>query len=77
MMISFSLLNQTSKEDKSFPSPEDEDDLFTDQRGTKNGSKIQQSTGYYLKAQDIFEVIGHKNTFVPGSLLRKICGWLI
>ena len=66
-----------AKKTNPFPLLEDEDDLFTDQRGTKNGSKSNSQQDVISKAQDIFEVIGHKNTFVPGSLLRKICGWLI
>lgn len=66
-----------AKKTNPFPLLEDEDDLFTDQRGTKNGSKSNSQQDIISKAQDIFEVIGHKNTFVPGSLLRKICGWLI
>lgn len=66
-----------AKKTNPFPLLEDEDDLFTDQRGTKNGSKSNSQQDVISKAQDIFEVIGHKNTFVPGSLLRKMCGWLI
>nr|XP_020749575.1 WASH complex subunit 2-like isoform X3 [Odocoileus virginianus texanus] len=38
-----------------FPLLEDEDDLFTDQRGKKNGSKSNSQQDVISKAQDIFE----------------------
>uniref|UniRef100_A0A4W2IMN3 WASH complex subunit 2-like n=1 Tax=Bos indicus x Bos taurus TaxID=30522 RepID=A0A4W2IMN3_BOBOX len=38
-----------------FPALEDEDDLFTDQRGKKNGSKSNSQQDIISKAQDIFE----------------------
>lgn len=52
-----------------FPLLEDEDDLFTDHRGKKNGSKSNSQQDVISKAQDIFEVIGHKNT----SLCLVLC----
>uniref|UniRef100_A0AC11DSN6 Uncharacterized protein n=1 Tax=Ovis aries TaxID=9940 RepID=A0AC11DSN6_SHEEP len=44
-----------AKKTNPFPLLEDEDDLFTDQRGTKNGSKSNSQQDIISKAQDIFE----------------------
>ncbi|KAM7226746.1 hypothetical protein CapIbe_021821 [Capra ibex] len=44
-----------AKKTNPFPLLEDEDDLFTDQRGTKNGSKSNSQQDVISKAQDIFE----------------------
>ena len=64
-----SIKPKPAKKTNPFPFLEDEDDLFTDQRGKKNGSKSNSQQGIISKAQDIFEVIGHKNT----SLCLVLC----
>lgn len=52
-----------AKKTNPFPLLEDEDDLFTDQKGKKNESKSNSHQDVISKAQDIFEVIGHNHTF--------------
>ena len=45
-----------AKKTNPFPLLEDEDDLFTDQKGKKNESKSNSQQDVISKAQDIFEV---------------------
>lgn len=45
-----------AKKTNPFPLLEDEDDLFTDQKGKKNESKSNSQQDVITKAQDIFEV---------------------
>lgn len=52
-----------AKKTNPFPLLEDEDDLFTDQKGKKNESKSNGQQEAIAKAQDIFEVKGHESTF--------------
>uniref|UniRef100_A0A673T1E3 FAM21/CAPZIP domain-containing protein n=1 Tax=Suricata suricatta TaxID=37032 RepID=A0A673T1E3_SURSU len=52
-----------AKKTNPFPLLEDEDDLFTDQKGKKNESKSNSQQDVISKAQDIFEVKGHESTF--------------
>lgn len=53
-----------TKKANPFPLLEDEDDLFTDQKGKKNESKSNGQQDVTSKAQDIFEVIGHNSTLL-------------
>uniref|UniRef100_A0A4W2D1A3 FAM21/CAPZIP domain-containing protein n=1 Tax=Bos indicus x Bos taurus TaxID=30522 RepID=A0A4W2D1A3_BOBOX len=50
-----SIKPKPAKKTNPFPFLEDEDDLFTDQRGKKNGSKSNSQQDIISKAQDIFE----------------------
>ncbi|XP_055394681.1 WASH complex subunit 2A isoform X3 [Bubalus kerabau] len=50
-----SIKPKPAKKTNPFPFLEDEDDLFTDHRGKKNGSKSNSQQDIISKAQDIFE----------------------
>ncbi|XP_040098762.1 WASH complex subunit 2-like isoform X2 [Oryx dammah] len=50
-----SIKPKPAKKTNPFPLLEDEEDLFTDQRGKKNGSKSNSQQDIISKAQDIFE----------------------
>lgn len=57
-----------AKKTNPFPLLEDEDDLFTDQKGKKNESKSNSQQDVMSKTQDIFEVVKY---LISISLLRN------
>jgi WASH complex subunit FAM21 len=57
------------KKTSPFPLLDDEDDLFTDQKGKESESKSNSQQDVVAKTQDIFEV---REIFHAGSILWKI-----
>lgn len=53
-----------AKKTTPFPLLEDEDDLFSDQKGKKSESKSNSQQDVISNAQDIFEVIEYNNMFL-------------